>query len=89
MGSEVDDAATRTAKHATGATSAKGLAFLSPWIIGFLVFTITPILLSIYFSLCDYSLLEPPVSVGLQNYRDLVRDQWFWQRDAEHRRSTR
>jgi multiple sugar transport system permease protein len=56
----------------------KGLAFLSPWIIGFSVFTITPIVLSAWFSLCDYSLLEPPAYVGLNNYRDLAADKWFW-----------
>ena len=56
----------------------KGLAFLSPWVVGFTVFTIVPIILSGYFSLCDYSLLDPPMPVGLDNYRSLMRDQWFW-----------
>jgi multiple sugar transport system permease protein len=56
----------------------KGLAFLSPWIIGFCTFTIVPIGLSAYFSLCDYSLLDPPMPIGLDNYRELMRDRWFW-----------
>ncbi len=56
----------------------KGLAFLSPWIIGFSLFTITPIALSAYFSVCDYSLLDPPMPVGMDNYRTLAKDQWFW-----------
>lgn len=56
----------------------KGLAFLSPWIIGFSLFTIVPIGLSAYFSLCDYSLLDPPMPIGLDNYRELMRDRWFW-----------
>jgi multiple sugar transport system permease protein len=56
----------------------KGLMFLSPWLFGFLVFTITPIALSAWFSLCDYSLLEPPRYIGLTNYRDLLGDKWFW-----------
>src|SRR5688500_2995502 len=42
-----------------------------------LVFTLTPIFMTIYFSLSEYSVLEPPVFVGLQNYRDLLNDQWF------------
>jgi multiple sugar transport system permease protein len=56
----------------------KGLAFLSPWLIGFSVFTVTPIVLSFYFSLTEYSLLSPPMPIGLDNYRDLMRDRWFW-----------
>lgn len=55
----------------------KGLFFLAPWIVGYLVFTITPIAMTFYFSLSDYSVLEPPVYVGLQNYRDLLHDKWF------------
>ncbi len=56
----------------------KGLAFLSPWMIGFTLFTLTPIALAAYFSLCDYSLLDPPAYIGLNNYRDLAADKWFW-----------
>ena len=57
----------------------KGLAFLSPWMIGFAAFTAIPIGLSAYFSLCNYPLLQPPVFVGAQNYTDLVHDGVFWQ----------
>ena len=57
----------------------KGLAFLSPWMIGFAAFTAIPIGLSAYFSLCNYPLLQPPVFVGAQNYTDLVHDSVFWQ----------
>ena len=57
---------------------AKGLAFLSPWLVGFLIFTATPILMSLYFSFTNYSLLKAPTFVGLDNYQDLMRDKWFW-----------
>ena len=56
----------------------KGYAFISPWIIGFLAFTLVPIGLSFYYSLCDYSLLQPPVYRGLENYRTLLGDAVFW-----------
>jgi len=65
----------------------KGLAFLSPWLVGFAVFTALPIVMSFWFSLCDYTLLQKPVYVGLENYRTLVwgknsaggyGDPWFW-----------
>jgi multiple sugar transport system permease protein len=51
---------------------AKGLAFLSPWLIGFVLLTALPIGLSFYYSLCDYPLLKDPVFVGADNYRELV-----------------
>ena len=56
----------------------KGLAFISPWILGFCAFTLLPIILSFYFSLCDYALLQPPVFRGLENYRTLAHDPVFW-----------
>lgn len=55
-----------------------GLAFILPWMIGFVAFTALPIGLSFYYSLCDYSLLQPPVYVGLANYRELLADGVFW-----------
>ena len=58
--------------------TAKGLAFLSPWLVGFLVFTLTPIGLSLYYSFCDYSLLQRPVWRGLENYKLLFRDEVFY-----------
>jgi multiple sugar transport system permease protein len=57
----------------------KGMAFLSPWLIGFLVFMLLPVGLSLYYSLCDYSILQPPVWCGVDNYRLLLHDGLFWQ----------
>lgn len=56
----------------------KGLAFTSPWLIGFLIFTLVPVALSFYYSLCDYSLLQEPEFVGLKNYSMLMTDELFW-----------
>ncbi len=57
---------------------ARGLGFLSPWIVGFLLFTLVPIALAFYYGLCDYSLLQSPVYIGLNNYRALMADPVFW-----------
>jgi multiple sugar transport system permease protein len=57
----------------------RGLAFLSPWLVGFCLFTLLPIALSLYYSFCDYSLLQPPLPIGLENYRTLLGDPIFWQ----------
>jgi multiple sugar transport system permease protein len=40
----------------------------SPWIIGFLVFTLGPMIASIYFSLTEYSVLQPAKFIGLANF---------------------
>lgn len=56
----------------------KGLAFISPWLVGFLIFTLLPAALSLYYSFCDYSLLQRPLFVGLDNYRTLAHDPVFW-----------
>jgi multiple sugar transport system permease protein len=56
----------------------KGLAFLSPWLIGFAVFMFLPIVLSMYYSLCDYNLLQSPAYIGAGNYLALMHDGIFW-----------
>jgi len=56
----------------------KGLLFISPWILGFLAFNLYPLIASIWFSLCDYSVLSEPVFLGAQNYVDLWNDPVFW-----------
>ncbi|WP_157552452.1 ABC transporter permease subunit [Jiangella gansuensis] len=50
------------------------LLFISPWIIGFLVFTAWPIIYSGYLSLTDYDVINSPNFVGLENYEELFRD---------------
>jgi multiple sugar transport system permease protein len=55
-----------------------GLLFASPWIVGFVCFALYPILASAYYSLTDYSLMHPPVWVGLGNYIQMASDPDFW-----------
>ena len=57
---------------------ATGLLFIGPWLLGFLALFLYPLISSIYYSLCDYSVLSPAVYIGLQNYRDLFSDSVFW-----------
>jgi len=54
------------------------LLFASPWVIGFCVFLAYPLLASIYYSFCDYSVLRPPVWIGLRNYTNLFQDEVFY-----------
>lgn len=52
----------------------QGLLFVSPWLIGFVIFTLYPILASLYWSFCDYRVLTPPRWIGLANYTALLGD---------------
>ncbi len=54
-----------------------GYLFASPWLIGFCVFLGYPLLASLYYSLCDYSVLHSPIWIGATNYVDLFNDELF------------
>ncbi len=51
-----------------------GLLFVSPWLVGFLLWTAYPVLSSLYYSFTRYDLLRPPVIIGLENYRQILSD---------------
>lgn len=56
-----------------------GYAFISPWLIGFLIFTAFPFVASIYLSFTRYNIVSPPAWVGMANYRMLfTADPLFW-----------
>lgn len=57
----------------------KGALFISPWAVGFLAFSLYPLVASILFAFTDYSVLSPPVFIGTDNFKDLASDQVFWQ----------
>jgi len=55
-----------------------GYLALSPWMAGFVVFYAFPILATLYFSLTQWTLVDAPVWVGLDNYvRMFTRDPLF------------
>ena len=54
------------------------LAFISPWLIGFLWFFVYPTIASLYYSFTEYNILQPAEWVGLKNYIDLTQDPRFW-----------
>lgn len=41
---------------------------VAPWVIGFILFTLGPMLYSLYISFTDWNILTPPEWVGFQNY---------------------
>jgi multiple sugar transport system permease protein len=48
-----------------------GLFFISPWLLGLLLWTVYPLASSLYYSFMRYDLLRPPVYIGLENYREI------------------
>jgi multiple sugar transport system permease protein len=64
----------RSRKKASRRNVASALLFLSPWIVGFAVFTLWPLLYSAYLSLTDYDVINSPNFVGLENYAELLDD---------------
>lgn len=57
-----------------------GYAFLAPWLVGFLCFSLGPVLASLYLSFTKFDLLRPAVWIGSENYvRMFSADPRFWQ----------
>jgi multiple sugar transport system permease protein len=54
-----------------------GYAFLTPWLLGFVLLTAGPMLASLYLAFTDYDLFRPPQWVGLENFTDLFQDRRF------------
>jgi multiple sugar transport system permease protein len=54
-----------------------GVLFASPFLIGFVIFTIIPLFASLYFSFTSYDVLNPPVWIGLDNYKQMLTDERF------------
>ncbi|MDP3011537.1 MAG: sugar ABC transporter permease [Candidatus Hydromicrobium sp.] len=54
-------------------------AFISPFYILFAIFSVYPIIFSIYLSFTEWKGMGPKVFVGLENYRRLLGDSVFWQ----------
>jgi multiple sugar transport system permease protein len=54
-----------------------GLIFISPWLFGFIVFGIFPILYTFYLSLTRYSGIKAPVFIGIANYQRMAADPLF------------
>ena len=57
----------------------EGFLYISPWIVGFLVFNFGPLLYSFYLSLTRYSIVRDPIFTGIDNYVQIFpRDRLFW-----------
>ena len=55
-----------------------GYLFISPWLIGFFLFTAIPIAVSFYLAFTQYTILSPPRWIGLANFQQMWIDRRFW-----------
>ena len=63
------------ARHRTKSALARreaieGLLYISPFLLGFLIFTAYPMIASFYLSFTKYNILNPPTWIGLENYQE-------------------
>ena len=58
--------------------STAGIIFCLPFIIGFLLFLVIPMGISLYYAFCDYGILSPAVFSGLKNFKIMMADELFW-----------
>ena len=56
----------------------QGFLYISPWIVGFLIFTVGPMIASLYLSFTQYNIVTEPQFIGLNNYVQMVNDPLFW-----------
>ena len=55
----------------------EGFLFISPWLIGFLIFTLGPLIASIFLSLSKWDIFSDPQFVGFANYVKMFEDPLF------------
>ena len=63
----------------SGNNNIVGYILIAPWLIGFIIMYLIPMVISIYFSFTKYNLLSAPVFIGIDNFtRMFFHDPSFW-----------
>ena len=57
--------------------NAAGYLCISPWVMGFICFSLLPVIAAIAISMTDWNMIRPANYVGLRNYTHLIHDQYF------------
>ena len=56
-----------------------GMLFIPPWLLGFLLFALFPLVASLYYSMTNYDFIRQPQFIGVTNYTRLFTvDPDFW-----------
>jgi len=56
----------------------KFFVFIAPWLLGFLAFTLIPMVSSLVISFTEWNILTPPNYVGFANYQSVFNDPLFY-----------
>lgn len=67
----------RTYGNPVGVSPFTGLLLITPFIVGFLLFTLYPFVCSFALGMTDYDNIRPPEFVGAENYRRMLHDETF------------
>jgi multiple sugar transport system permease protein len=71
--------ARRRSSPLTRRKAIEGYLYISPFLLGFLIFTAYPLLASFYLSFTSYNIISDPTWIGLENYqRAFTQDNQFW-----------
>ena len=68
-----------TLRQKLNTEKAAGMVCTLPFTVGFLLFMIVPMCISLYYSFCDYNILSKPVFTGLKNFERMFSDDVFYQ----------
>lgn len=52
--------------------------FIAPWLIAFCIFTLGPMVASLYFAFTKYNAIQPAEWIGVRNFISLYNDPVFW-----------
>jgi multiple sugar transport system permease protein len=55
-----------------------GYLFISPVVLGYLIWVAGPMIIAIWLSLTEWDMLRPATFVGLSNYQTMIHDDLFW-----------
>lgn len=55
----------------------EGFLFISPWVLGFFIFSLIPIIAALFIGFTDWNSLTSAKFIGLKNYVDLFKDEDF------------
>jgi multiple sugar transport system permease protein len=52
--------------------------FMAPWVIGFLAFSLYPIIATGYYGFTEFNLFDAPRWIGLDNFKEMIHDSEFY-----------
>lgn len=67
----------------TGKENLAGYIFAAPVILGLLIFTVIPMLASLFLSFTDYNVISDFKMIGLQNYKNIFTEDFYFKKSLQ------